>query len=811
MRKFIKPLAVCVFAMTSLQSFGQTVLMGETGYLEATPADCSTFGVGANNFFDDGNAANYSANFNDTTVFCPDLTQGTKMTMTFAINAGFEFNVDGSDSIYVYDGPTTSAPLLGVHNSVTDPNGFAYTATWNNPSGCLTVVFISDGAVQGTGWNANVQCGNQAQPFVPHVLGYINGQGADAINPTDTGFVDICFGDSILFIANPDFPFSSENNSGYGYSQDINTNVDFDWYITDGGVYSNNDSIWFKPLTRNGFLVDLKIEDQFPQIDRVLCKVRVSQLPSFAGTGPEEDTVCLGQNTNLVGGVTPTDTVGIDIPAGTFQLGGSFAGLTYLPDGSGAQYSAPIGIGGFPSGATISNSQDLNQVCITMEHSYIGDLEIALQCPNGTQVTLLNSYNPGFIPGGVSGGGTYMGDPIDDSGGGGPGEGWEYCFSSVFNTWGDWPTQTANTIPAPNFGNNGPSLNPNGVFLPEDDFATFAGCPVNGQWTIIVQDNLGIDDGYIFEWGLFFDQSFFPGMSGYQNTVVSENWTDDPTIVSGQSDTLLVVQPNLPGNQGYTYNITDDFGCDYDTTVFLYVLPQPTIQNDTLGCNLGVFLQGTESYDGGVWSSADTSINFDPNQFAENPQVYTSTPGTYEITYTDNACSTPVTMEVTFPPYVWVAMSDTVLCYGVEYELDPAQEASATTWDWNTGSSDSMIVVTEPGVYTVTASNICHSGTASAIIGYKLCDIIAPNIVSLSSAVGNDIWFVQSEGIQSFECHIVNRWGNNIYSFDSTTGGWDGRNKNGNIVSEGTYYYIINAVLEGGDPLTKQGFIQVVH
>ena len=50
--------------------------------------------------------------------------------------------------------------------------------------------------------------------------------------------------------------------------------------------------------------VDLKIEDQFPQIDRVLCKVRVSQLPIFAGTGPLEDTVCLGQSTVLISGVT---------------------------------------------------------------------------------------------------------------------------------------------------------------------------------------------------------------------------------------------------------------------------------------------------------------------------------------------------------------------------------------------------------------------------------------------------------------------------------------------------------------------------
>ena len=77
-------------------------------------------------------------------------------------------------------------------------------------------------------------------------------------------------------------------------------------------------------------------------------------------------------------------------------------------------------------------------------------------------------------------------------------------------------------------------MNPNGVYLPEDDFATFAGCPVNGQWTIVVQDNIGIDDGYIFEWGLFFDQSFFPNTSGYQNTVASDEWSSDPTIVSDQ-------------------------------------------------------------------------------------------------------------------------------------------------------------------------------------------------------------------------------------------------------------------------------------
>lgn len=808
--KLISTIFTLALILSTGYGYSQTVLMGEPGYPESSPADCNTFGTSGNNFYDDGNTGNYSANFNDTTVFCPDLTQGTKVSISFGINAGFEFDVDGSDSIYIYDGPNTNAPLLGVHNSATDPNGFTYTASWNNPSGCITVVFISDGAVEGTGWIANVQCGNQAQPYYPHIEAYINGQGADALNPADTGYVDVCFGDSILFVATPEFPYSLEN-TGYGYSQNVN-NVDYDWYISDGGTYPNNDSIWFTPPTRNGFLVDLGITDAFPQVAHMLCRVRVSQLPDFTGTGPLEDTVCLGQNTNLVGGVTPTDTVGVDIPPGTFQLGGAFAGLTYLPDGSGQQYQAPIDIGGFPSGATIQNSQDLNQVCITMEHSYLGDLEIALQCPNGTQVTLLNSYSPGFIPGGTSGGGIYMGDPIDDTGGGGPGEGWEYCFSSVFNDWGDYPTELGlnNTIPAPNFGNGNPSMNPNGVYLPEQDFSAFAGCPINGQWTIIVQDNLSIDDGYIFEWGLYFDPIFFPGAGTYQNTVVSEEWSSDPTIISGQDDTLLVVQPNSPGNYGYTFNIIDDFGCAYDTTVYLYVLPLPSIQNDTMDCFYGVQLQGTTSYSGGSWAASDTAITFLPNNGVENPFISTSTPGTYTLTYTDSACNSSVDMQVEFPSYVWAYLSDTTLCQGVEYPLTVGHHESVTGYDWNNGQSTETITVTEPGVYEVTVSNECHTATAQAFINYKLCDIIAPNVVSLSSTAGNQLWTVDAEGLTSFHCRITNRWGNLIYEFDDENSGWDGTN-NGTPVTEGTYFYIIDAVLEGGEELQKHGFIEVIH
>ncbi len=946
----------------------QNVVMGDLGFPESSPMNCNSFGVSGTNFVDPGDAANYPPNSIDSTVFCPDLNLGTKATVSFGINAGYEFNVDGSDFIYVYDGPNTSAPLLGVHNSVTDPNGFAYQASWSNPSGCLTVVFISDGANEGSGWVANVQCGNQYQPFEAHMQAYINGQGSDALDPLDTGFVDICFGDSILFVATPSFPYSFDS-TGYGYSQNINQDIDFAWEITDGNTYPNNDSIWFTPPLQAGFLVDLKITDQFPQNERIRCKVRVSLTPSFAGTGPLQDSVCLGENTTLIGGVTPIDTVGVAIPAGSFQLGGNFAGLTYLPDGSGAQYQAPITMSGFPSGAVITNEQDLNQVCITMEHSYSGDLEIWLQCPNGTTVPLLNSYGAGFLPGGSSGGSTYFGDPIDDGGGGGPGEGWEYCFSSVFNDIGPITQNWGNTIPAPNYGNGNPSVDPSNTYQPESSFATLAGCPVNGNWTIFVQDNLSIDDGYIFEWGLFFDASYFPGIGSYQTTADTSWWNNDPTIISDQNDTLIVVQPDQIGTYSYVFNVEDNYGCPYDTTVSFTVIAGPEIFPDTLACNFEFQVSQTVSFSGGTWSSDDSVISFS-NPNTNNPLISSTQGGDFLVVFTDNECNVSDTSMITFPPNLSLNMPDTVVCENSNYEIvpvvtttsysqgyvpqidylwsdgstlptlvsgeawsyvlevanacdtalgnftilplpdvvsdtsicnysyqvsgvnapnggvwtttspelsitgnpvnplvnaslagvyelvfsdsvcqfdqtilvnfppnfsvlasdtsvcdgamvqigasaisDPVQSGyeSDVSFQWSNGASGDFIEVNEQGNYIVSLNHICGFVEDTATLDYFFCDLNAPNVIVLSSTVGNEEFFVNYNGISDFQCVILNRWGNKVYEYFDPAGSWPGTNMSGKILDEGTYFYKINATFEGGNEVQKHGFVVLRH
>ncbi len=111
-----------------------------------------------------GPAGNYPANSNSTVIICPE-NAGDVVTVTFT-----SMNTEGNyDGFYVYDGNSTSAPLIPS----TNPAGFTGAlsvpgAYWGNTvpppfestsaDGCLTFHFVSDGIIQYAGWVANVTC-----------------------------------------------------------------------------------------------------------------------------------------------------------------------------------------------------------------------------------------------------------------------------------------------------------------------------------------------------------------------------------------------------------------------------------------------------------------------------------------------------------------------------------------------------------------------------------------------------------------------------------------------------------------------------
>ena len=171
--------------------------------------------------------------------------------------------------------------------------------------------------------------------------------------------------------------------------------------------------------------------------------------------------------------------------------------------------TSEIIISGYPN-ETIGSTYDFLTTSISIELSHVEAMEVWLECPNGSKVALINLHEGGpweAIPGGyptTSWYGTFLGDPTLEDVIGTPGTGWNYTFSSMTNTWGDMETElvNGNFLPATQFGNNGNSMNPNGVYLPYWTFDSLHGCPVDGTWTLNIQDNIDFNNGTLFEWGL---------------------------------------------------------------------------------------------------------------------------------------------------------------------------------------------------------------------------------------------------------------------------------------------------------------------
>lgn len=248
-----------------------------------------------------------------------------------------------------------------------------------------------------------------------------------------------------------------------------------------------------------------------------------------------ETEVCEGQDVELTANIY-----------GAIEPAGALYDTTYLPDGNGVNYETSIQIQGFNPGQTFNAGTQDFEICATMEHSYLGDLEMMLTCPNGTDGVVFNSW-PGTginteFAGGFGGVGTYLGDALD-GGLGTPGIGWDYCFSDVasWGTLGD-EFSLGNTMPAPLSGG---SAMASGTYKPEQAFDVFDGCPLNGNWTLTVRDNIAIDDGYIMFWGL--------GLS-HELEDPQYFWSTGDSISnfqSGINDTLVTVEMSIDGTACY--------------------------------------------------------------------------------------------------------------------------------------------------------------------------------------------------------------------------------------------------------------------
>lgn len=547
--------------------FGQNYSINDT-----LITDCS--GV----FFDGGGVLMpYPDTVTQTSTICSNGNSGTHVRLSFS-----DFEVAVGDSLLFYDG-TTPDPntFLGTLNDFGKSSagffsgeGFTLQATAANPSGCLTIVFqpLNDGIV-GEGWEARLACGTACQNIFIDLA-----DTEPAIMPADTGYIDLCPGQEVQLSALGNYP-----QSGILYPQNDGLTT-FEWVMDDENILQGN-NITHTYSEAGGYVIRLTATDQngCKNLNLISQRVRVAPTPSF--DTDIQYPICIGDTIALTASNQAADQPDILIQPGTsgFPINGVRADSLPLPDGI-SSYKTSLSIDGFSQDKTLENAEDLAGICLNIEHSYLFDLDIIITCPNGQSATLQATN---LLSGQVSTlGEPYELDDMQNTGSNGhiPGVGFDYCFSGDGTlTWNEY-------IDA-----NGPGQLPAGDYLPAQGFESLIGCPVNGEWTLEVADRRLDDNGWIFEWGLNFANRLLPFADPFSPAIVDYSWVNNPEIDFFSTDSI-VTYSDTAGDITYFLSATDEFGCVWDTSLVLSVLPEThpdcyncsellNRENDILICN----------------------------------------------------------------------------------------------------------------------------------------------------------------------------------------------------------------------------------
>lgn len=283
----------------------------------------------------------------------------------------------------------------------------------------------------------------------------------------------------------------------------------------------------------------------------------------------------------------------------------------------------------------------------------------------------------------------------------------------------------------------------------------------------------------------------------------SYQWYLNGSPVGTNSDTYT----NGSLTNGNTVHVvmTSSLSCATSPTatsniVTMNVVPVPDPQiigSDTTFCSGGSVTFSSVNGGGALtWNNGGSPISG-----AQGSTFNVQSSGTYTLTENNGACATtsaPVTVLV-LPTPVVDAGPDQYVIDGTLVTLN-ATGAVNYLWTPSTGLSDASVpnptfVANNTITFTVEghdATNACSSTDVVTIFVEK--PIIIPNAFSPNGDGNNESWEIANmETHPNCEVEVFNRWGTLVWKSTGYTLQWNGSNyRNGEVLPEGTYFYIID-------------------
>lgn len=264
---------------------------------------------------------------------------------------------------------------------------------------------------------------------------------------------------------------------------------------------------------------------------------------------------------------------------------------------------------------------------------------------------------------------------------------------------------------------------------------------------------------------------------------------------------------------------------DHTNLAFIEV-PDARTTADTQVCGAAVNLIASPDTNG-FWSVLEGpgNLEFSPGMDAANVTVTAQSTGTYNLYWiaTNNICSDSSLIEIQFIPLpIADAGEDLTLNNVFEAELQAGGPAENETGTWtllsgtgdllNENSPVSVVRNLSLGdnIFDWTVTNNANANcTSSESLIITVLDIIVPEVITPNGDNENDVFFITGiENISPVEISVFNRWGIEVFysaDYGKETDLWDGTNKNGDELTNDTYFYVVDV----GGKRTLKGFVVI--
>lgn len=157
--------------------------------------------------------------------------------------------------------------------------------------------------------------------------------------------------------------------------------------------------------------------------------------------------------------------------------------------------------------------------------------------------------------------------------------------------------------------------------------------------------------------------------------------------------------------------------------------------------------------------------------------------------------------------------NDTTICSGDTIKLFVNYIDAFTNYLWNTGSTDTMIQVTQPGEYSLTIYNdSCQVSDSKNVVFRDCgCQLFIPNAFTPNGDGLNDKFRPLGKcNYSDYDLRIFNRWGQLIFNSNDSNFGWDGDTKN-EPAPIGTYFYLLRYKATSNEAYLKKGDITLIR